>query len=750
MMAAPNPDWENPDMIGHNKEPGHSTLMVYADEATAINGERSESPYFRLLNGHWKFNWVGTPAERPEDFYRADFDASHWKQIPVPSNWQMHGYGMPHYLNRGYAFKRNPPFIRHEHNPVGSYRHDFTIPESWDGRRVFIHFDGVESAFYIWVNGNKVGYSQGSRTPAEFDLTGYVHTGENTLAVEVYRFSDGSYLEDQDMWRLSGIFRDVYLFSTPTLHIRDFEVKTFLDNEYRDADLEVDIRLRNYGSRSSRATVNAVLLDSGGQKLMDIGSKSTSVGKEAEETLRFKVTVPNPDKWTAETPSLYKVLLSVSNESGEVVEVIPGTVGFRKVEIGNGQLMVNGVAVYLKGVNRHEHDADLGHVPTTSMMIRDIELMKRHNINVVRTSHYPNTPQWYELADRYGLYLIDEANIESHGMGYRPDYTLGNNPDWEKAHMDRIQRMVERDKNHPSVIIWSMGNEAGDGTNFVKASEWIHQRDPGRPVHYERAGEGAHVDMVTPMYATIERMIKYAEGNPERPMILCEYAHAMGNSVGNLQDYWDAIEKYPALQGGFIWDWVDQGLRHQNSAGEEFWAYGGDFGDKPNNDNFCANGLVLPDRQPNPSLAEVKKVYQWVKVKPVDLKAGKVSIHNKYHFIGLGFLDASWKLEVDGRLVAQGAMPKLDIDPGEAKEVLVPFEEPKLPPGGEAFLTISFALAEGQSWAPKGHVMAWDQLKLPLSAQWRSEILPPQWDRADLEAACAELLADSHRQRRRQ
>ncbi len=734
LSAQPN-DWENPDVIGRNKEPGHATLMVYPDAGTALTGRREASRYFQCLNGNWKFHWVRRPEDRPREFFRPDYDVSHWAEIPVPSNWQMQGYDFPHYSNIRYPFEKNPPFIRHDHNPVGSYRRAFTVPASWQGRQVFIHFDGVESAFYIWVNGQEAGYSEDSRTPAEFNITKYLRPGPNVLAVEVYRFSDGSYLEDQDFWRLSGIFRDVYLFSTADLHIRDFEIRTPFDAAYRDAELRVNVKLRNYGAQSAAARVEAALFDMSGRQLMELAAQQTTAPAGGEVSLDFAAAVQNPRKWSAEIPELYKLLLTVKDSGGRVVEVIPCLFGFRQVEIKGGQLLVNGRAIYLKGVNRHEHDPDLGHVPTTAMMIKDIELMKRHNINAVRTSHYPNTPEWYELCDRYGLYLIDEANIESHGMGYRPDQTLANKPEWQKAHLDRIERMVERDKNHPSVIIWSMGNEAGDGINFVKASEWIHRRDPGRPVHYERAERRRHVDIVSPMYHRIEQIVEYAKSNPDRPLILCEYAHAMGNSVGNLQDYWDAIEKYKVLQGGFIWDWVDQGLRHRTGPGEEFWAYGGDFGDKPNDGNFCVNGLVQPDRKPNPSLYEVRKVYQYIKVEPADLAAGKVRIRNKYAFRSLDFVDIDWAVAVDGVEVETGRLPKMSLEAGESQEVTVPFRKPELKPGSEAFLTVRFSLSDDALWARRGHVVAWDQLELPFEA--------PPLPKADVAAMPAVKLSES-------
>jgi len=710
-------DWEDPQIIGRNKEPAHCTLMPFNNKRAALKGDRGGSPFCRSLNGRWDFHWVNKPADRPVEFYRPDYDVSGWDKISVPSNWQLHGYGRPIYLNIPYPFPAKPPHIPHDYNPVGSYRREFTIPAEWKGRQIFLHFDGVESAFYLWVNGEKVGYSQGSRTPAEFNITGYLRPGTNILAVEVYRWSDGSYLEDQDFWRLSGIFRDVYLFSTADLHIRDFRIRTELDEQYRNAVLKVTTRIKNY-SKQPRGNY-AVELDLFNNEGVPISSKplisfkmgDIAAGKEG--LFNSNTDIINPKKWSAELPNLYRALLTLKEEQGEIVEVVSCDVGFREVEIKNGQLTVNGKAIMVRGVNRHEHDPDTGHYVSVESMIQDIRLMKQSNINTVRTCHYANDPKWYNLCNRYGLYLIDEANIESHGLGYKPKKTLGNKPEWKKAHLDRTIRMVERDKNHPSVIIWSLGNEAGDGVNFKATSDWIHQHDPTRPVHYERAQERPHTDIVCPMYHSIGKIVKYARSNPYRPLILCEYAHAMGNSVGNLQDYWDAIEAYPHLQGGCIWDWVDQGLRKRTPDGREFWAYGGDYGDKPNDGNFCCNGLVQPDRKPNPSLYEVKKVYQRIKVAPVDPIAGRVSVRNKYEFRNLDFVDVLWELTENGKIIQKGKLARLSLPAGKKREITVPFQKPPLKSGSQYHLKVSFALAEDELWADRGHVVAWDQFELP-------------------------------------
>ena len=711
-------DWENPEMIAQNKEPAHSTLMPYLDRTTAIRCDRFRSRLFQSLNGKWYFFLVRRPADRPQDFFLPDYDVSRWDEIRVPINWQMAGYGTPYYLNSPYVFEKNPPHIPHDFNPVGSYRRDFEIPEEWDGRPVFIHFDGVESAFYLWVNGEKVGYSQGSRMPAEFDISQYLRTGKNVLAVEVYRWSDGSYLECQDFWRLSGIFRNVYLFSMPVVHIRDFEVKCDLDSHYRDAMLCVTAKVKNYGRAAGwDHTVELTLLDKSNlpvQSEILMSGKSEYIAPGAESIVKMKTEVRNPRKWSAEEPYLYTVLLALEDGDGNLLEYESCRIGFREVEIKNGQLLVNGVPVLLKGVNRHEHDPDSGHYVSEESMRADIKLMKQHNINAVRTCHYPDDPGWYDLCDLYGIYLIDEANIESHGMGYKPDQTLANKPEWKRAHCDRIQRMVERDKNHPSVIIWSLGNEAGDGTNFEAASDWIHHRDPSRPVHYERAGLKPHTDIYCPMYARIPHLIRYAEKTRDRPLILCEYAHAMGNSVGNLIDYWDVIEKYAHLQGGFIWDWVDQGLRREKENGQEFWAYGGDFGEEKSDRNFCINGLVLPDRSITPKLLEVKKVYQYVSMEPWDLERGVIRLTNKYDFINLNRFFIQWEVQEDGKTILSGTVANPEIGPKESKILSFDINDVIPIAGGEYLLNVFIRAPEASDLYPEGHVVAKEQFVLPL------------------------------------
>jgi len=714
--------WEDPTVVQINKEPGHCTLMVYGDIGRALTCRREASQYYMSLNGPWKFHWARKPVDRPVDFYRLDYDVADWDQIEVPSCWQLKGYGRPIYLNIRFPFPANPPYIPHDYNPVGSYRRDFLLPQRWAGRQVFIHFDGVKSAFYLWVNGRWVGYSQGSMTPAEFNITPYVKCGKNTVAVEVYRWSDGSYLEDQDMWRFSGIYRDVYLFSTPQVHIRDFAVRTDLQNNYTVGLLQIRPKLVNYCAQDLAGwVVRAQLYDAADQPVL-----AKPLQKSAQAILNerypqranvpfalMEAKIPKVRTWSAETPYLYTLVLTLHDSAGRLVEAESCRVGFRKVEIKDGQLFVNGRSIKLFGVNRHEHDPDHGRAIPLARMIQDIELLKRHNINAVRTSHYPDSPAWYDLCDRYGIYLIDEVNLESHGLG---GY-LSNVPDWHTAFLQRAIRMVERDKNHPSVIFWSLGNESGCGPNHAAMAGWIKDYDPTRPIHYEGAQasptDPAYVDVISRMYARIEQIVRIATDPVDtRPMVLCEYAHAMGNSVGNLKEYWDAIRSHDRLIGGFIWDWADQGLRKFDDKGRQFWAYGGDFGDVPNDGNFCCNGLVQPDRRPNPSLYEVKKVYQRIHVEPVDLPTARFRIYNEYDFLNLKNFQGRWQLTCDGKPIFSGTLPQLDVEPKTSTVVTVPLPKIKPVAGSEFWLKISFHLAADTLWAQAGYELAWDQFQV--------------------------------------
>ncbi len=732
-------DWENPQVTGRNNLAPHATMIACPDAKTArsvglaTNAERVKSPFYRSLNGTWKYHYSANHADRVPGFWELGFDDSAWVEIPVPSNVEAHGYGIPIYVNIPYPWRKpwTPPFVPGDdpNNTVNSYRRSFTIPRAWDGRRVLITFDGVNSFFQLWVNGQYVGMGKDSRTPVEFDITPVVHRGENTIAVENFRWCDGSYLEDQDFWRMSGIFRDVYLWSPPDLHIRDFEIKAVLDGQYRDGVLSVSVKVENHGKTTARADIQGVLEDAGGRVIAaPRGTVETAAG--AEQVAVISTVVNSALTWSAEKPHLYRLLLVLRDHGGRVLEVIPVNVGFRSVELRDGNLLVNGKRVFFKGVNRHEFDPDLGQAITLRGMVKDILLMKQHNINAVRTSHYPNLPAWYDLCDKYGIYVIDEANIESHGMGYGPE-SLARPPEWLAAHMDRTIRMVERDKNHPSIIIWSLGNEAGDGPNFEATSAWVRKRDPERPVHYERAGTRRHTDIVCPMYSRPAELATYASRPQTRPLILCEYSHAMGNSSGNMWLYWNLIYAKPYLQGGFVWDWVDQGLRQSQArkptdcfrpvpkGADIFWAYGGDFGPAgtPSDGNFCCNGLVSPDRRPHPGLLEVKHIYQPIRCRPLDLVARTVEIENGLDFTSLGDVAvANWRLTSDGETIQQGRLPLPNIEPHGTRSITVPVKPFRAAPGREHFLDLDFRLKHDLAWAHRGHEIAWDQFKLPDSA----------------------------------
>ncbi len=717
-------DWENPAVIGINKEPAHSYFFPFSDYQQALNNRRPLSHNYKSLNGTWKFFWVIKPAHRLVDFYRTDFDDSDWNDIQVPGNWELQGFGTAVYLDEEYPFPPDPPKIPQQWNPVGFYRREFVVPEQWQNEQIFLHFGAVKSAAYIWLNEKKVGYTQGSKTPAEFNITKFVRNSKNILAVEVFRWSDGSYLECQDYWRLSGLARDVYLYSTPQITIRDFFVITDLDSNYVDGKLTAGILVKNYlPDAVKNYQLKLELFDSDLKPVFETELiQNISIGPKKSKKFQFEQAVSNPKKWTAETPNLYRCLITLLDNNNKTIETTAFNPGFRKVEIKNSQLCVNGIPITIKGVNRHEHDPITGRVVSEESMINDIRLMKQFNINAVRTSHYPNNPRWYELCDLYGLYVIDEANIECHGIQFHPQKyaALSDNKDWEKAYLDRTVSMVERDKNFPSIIIWSLGNEAGDGVNFQTNYNWIKKRDPSRPVQYQPAGQQPHTDIVCPMYKNIQFIEDYAiknlnSSNP-RPLILCEYAHAMGNSVGNLRDYWDVIDKYEALQGGFIWDWVDQTFLKKNDKGQEFFAYGGDMGfaGVQNDSNFCANGLVQSDRTLNPHIWEVKKVYQNVKILPIDLKTGKLKILNKFNFTNLNNYYLEWEITGDEKTIAENRLPVLDIPALKSKIIDLDFPRLQPEPGVEYFLTIKTLTNKNQPLIPKNFEIAWDQFKLPV------------------------------------
>lgn len=743
------PEWQNPEVVQVNREKAHATRFSYESEEMALEGDRQLSSNFQSLNGAWKFHWSPNPASRPADFFQPKFKDRKWDEIEVPSNWEMKGYGIPIYTNIPYEWttEPNPPEIPTDHNPVGSYRKAFSLPAEWSDKEVFIHFGAVKSAFYLWVNGQKVGYSQGSKTPAEFNITSYLQKGKNLVAVEVYRWSDGSWLECQDFWRLSGIERDVYLEARPKAFIRDFWCRAGLNRDYRDGVLELDVELSlPEGAVSEGMTVEAKLM-APGQTGGEAWSASAVVSGDDDKVARaeFRDVLEDVEKWSAETPHLYSLVLELKDIEGNSLEHLSSKVGFRTSEIKYGKLLVNGKAIKLKGVNRHEHDEDEGHVVSEEMMLKDIQLMKQFNVNAVRTCHYPNDPRWYELCDEYGLYVIDEANIESHGMGYEPDKTLGNDPLFKKSHLDRTIRMVERDKNHPSVIIWSLGNEAGNGVNFYATYDWIKDRDQTRPVQYERAEHERNTDIFCPMYSRIHDMIEYAESHPDKPLIQCEYSHAMGNSNGNIMDYWKVIDQYEQLQGAFIWDWVDQGLTLHTEDGVKYWGYGGDFEPEGqhHDGSFCLNGLVWPDRSVHPGIWEVKRAYQYVDFKAVPFRADQLLIKNKYGFISLVDFDILWELIENGSPVSSGSIESPDIKPGDESAFKLQLENDIMRPGKEYHLNVKAVTRNASPMLPAGHVVATEQFALtssPVTEKAGDEFEEAGTDKVSIDESMERIL----------
>lgn len=723
---------EDPQCLGINKEPFHATLMPYANLQEALKADRHASSFCRSLNGKWKFNWVPSPEKRPVDFYKPEYDVSGWKEIPVPSNWEVHGYGTPFYRNFGYTIKRDFPHVMSEpdsnytafkeRNPVGSYRRDFEVPADWADRRIFITFDGVDCAFFIWVNGEKVGYSINSRNAADFDLTKYVKPGKNTLAVEVYQYSSGTWLEDQDMWRLHGIFRNVTLWSAPQVHIRDFFVKQDMDKDYKDASLEVSAKIKNYSDMPGKPQIfTATLYDKAGNEIAKGNVAGNALDAKQEEELAVKFVVPNPAKWTAETPNLYTVVLTDSEG-----EIISSRVGFRKVEIKGRILTVNGVPIKLKGVNRHEHWSDVGHAVTEEQMIRDLQVIKQGNCNHVRTCHYSDNPRWYELCDEWGIWLVAEANCECHGY----DGHFDDEPLMKAAIIDRNVANVENFKNHPSVIIWSLGNECGGvGSNFVAALNKVKSIDPTRFVHYERFGIGKNnpADFDGKMYGTPDEFTKIVRNKElTKPFYICEFAHAMFNSMGSLAEYSEMFDKNPEIVGGAIWEYQDQALWNRRDPKHPILAYGGGFGEFPNDHYFIHKGVVSYDRTTEgthvkPHYPEMKKAFQWIGTELIDPAAGTIRIKNKYQFISLGGFDAYWSLSENGKEIENGKLDLPDIEAHKDAGVTVPFKIENPKPGAEYFLRISYRLNEKTLWADKGFEAASEQFKLPVKTPQPAE-----------------------------
>ena len=761
-------DWENHHVLQINREPARAAF-------TPFHAQKGDCSI--CLDGTWKFRWTPVPGERIVEFYQTDFNDKDWVGFPVPANWEVNGYGTPIYVSAGYPFKIDPPRVMgepkvdyttyKERNPVGQYRRSFQLPAGWEARgQTLLRFEGVMSAFYVWINGERVGYSQGSMEPSEFNITNYLHAGENQIALEVYRYSDGSYLEDQDFWRFGGIHRSIHLLHTPDIRIRDYAVRTLpVSTDYQDFILQIDTQFSVYrGMTGKGTTLQGVLKDASGREIAtlkgdveDILDLEHKAGRMNEwypqrgprKLGRMSATIKSPKRWTAETPYLYKLHLTLLTAEGEVIEQVEQSVGFRSVEIRNGQLLVNGAPVRFRGVNRHEHDPRTARVMSEERMLQDILLMKQANINAVRTSHYPNVSRWYELCDSLGLYVMDEADIEEHGLRG----TLASTPDWHAAFLDRAVRMAERDKNHPSIVMWSMDNESGYGPNFAAISAWLHDFDPTRPVHYEGAqGAGGEpdpktVDVISRFYTRVkqeylnpgiaegedkeraenarwERLLEIAERtNDNRPVMTSEYAHSMGNALGNFKEYWDEIYSNPRMLGGFIWDWVDQGIYKTLPDGRIMVAYGGDFGDKPNLKAFCFNGLLMSDRETTPKYWEVKKVYS-----PVELRveSGELRVTNRNHHTDLSQYRCLWTLSIDGKQKDQGEITLPEVAPGESETIPLPVsiagKKASAKATSDLRLTISFILKRDALWAKAGHEVAWEQFCIQEGALLSSKL----------------------------
>lgn len=715
--AVGDENWENEQIFAVNKEDGRNTFHPFlsseslkADPSLHEPWEFPRADNFMLLSGMWKFNWVDCPEKRPVGFYKEGFDASTWKEIPVPSSWEMLGYGTPIYTNVTYPHKNKPPFIRpvegwtieKEKNPVGSYLRTFHIDKSWMDKEVFLHFDGCYSAIYIWINGKEVGYSQGANNDAEFNVTRYLRPGKNTLACEVYRWSDGSYLEDQDMFRLSGIHRNVYMYATRKVRVRDFHITDRLSDDLQTASFQVASELKAYGKNFSNLKVEVQVLDPQKREVARQESKVTSVHRSKPQMVYVSGNIPaKVALWTAETPNLYTFIVTLKNAKGEVIETSANKYGFRRIEQKNNKVYINNELVLFKGVNRHDTHPILGKAIPVASMKRDIELMKLNNVNTVRTSHYPNDARMYALYDAYGLYVMDEADVECHGNN-----SIAGKESWKPAMVDRMIRMVERDKNHPSVIFWSMGNECGGGKNFDAMYKVAKEMDPSRMIHYEAKNNLA--DMDSHMYPSVENMIAFDKEDRKKPYFLCEYAHAMGNAIGNLPEYWDYIENHSTrMIGGCIWDWVDQGLCKTGRPQNEYY-YGSDFGDKPNSYDFCCNGIVTPDRKETPKLMEVKKVYQYIEVRATD-NVQRIRIKNKYDFLSLDTFYMDWVLLRNGVNVEQGTMDLPVADAEQIAEIEIPFTT-AMNDEAEYALSVYFKKKFPESWVPAGHFFASEQI----------------------------------------
>ncbi len=699
---AQHDEWKNPEINAVNRAPMHTNYFAYSSSEEAAKADKENSSNFMTLNGIWKFNWVKNADARPTDFYRTDYNDKGWGQMKVPGVWEMNGYGDPIYVNVGYAwrsqYKNNPPYVPIENNHVGSYRKEIIIPAEWSGKEIFAHFGSVTSNMYLWVNGKYVGYSEDSKLEAEFNLTKYLKPGKNLIAFQVFRWCDGTYLEDQDFFRYSGVGRNCYLYSRNKKYIQDIRVTPDLDSNYTNGTLNVALNLNGSG------TVELNLTDPAGKSVA-----TAQVNGNGQKSVVMDVS--NPEKWTAETPNLYTLTATLKNGSN-TLEVIPVKVGFRKIELKGGQILVNGQPVLFKGADRHEMDPDGGYVVSRERMLQDILRMKQLNINAVRTCHYPDDNLWYDLCDQYGIYVVAEANIESHGMGYGKE-TLAKNPSYKKAHMERNQRNVQRGYNHPSIIFWSLGNEAGYGPNFEQCYTWIKNEDKTRAVQYEQAGTNEFTDIFCPMYYDYDACKKYSEGNIDKPLIQCEYAHAMGNSQGGFKEYWDLIRKYPKYQGGFIWDFVDQSNHWKNKDGVDIYGYGGDFNKYDASDNnFNDNGLISPDRRPNPHAHEVGYFYQSIWTTPGDLSKGEIKVYNENFFRDLSAYYMEWQLLANGEVMQTGVVQDLNVAPQQTATLKLNLNTEKICPCKELLLNVTYKLKAAETLMPAGSTVAYDQLTI--------------------------------------
>jgi beta-galactosidase len=719
LFYASMPEWQNKAITQVNAEKARATMMVYDDEQTAIKGERFLSPYYLSLNGIWKFHHVDKPADRPLEFYKSEYNDLSWNTIPVPANWQLHGYDYPIYTNIKYPFPKDEQKVPEDFNPVGSYRKLFTVPESWDGRRVYIVFEGVDAGFYIWVNGQKVGYSQDSRTVAEFDITPFIQKGNNLLAVEVFRYTIGAYLEDQDFWRLSGIYRDVYLWSTPQLHVRDFHYTTTFDKNYENAVFSLDLDLSNKGLKGN-ADIQVQLLDAE-KKVIYQAQKKVTIQKNLTP-INFISQIVKPMHWTAEMPHLYTLLITLKKDN-KILEIIPSKVGFRQVESTDARLWVNGKKVILKGVNRHDHSAIGGHYVTKEEMIKDIQLMKKANMNAVRTSHYPNTPLFYQLCDEYGLYVISEGNIETHGFGNDKDNLLMNDSSWLNIHLDRVQRMVKMHRNHPSIIIWSIGNESGDGPNGKAIYEWTVNFDPTRLFHNEGSTDKGNfnaTNMYSRMYPLPDQTREYMNKYNDRPFVLCEFTHAMGNSNGGVKEYMDLLYEDNNFIGVFVWDWMDQGIKvdipdnyKKTAMKDYFYAYGGWWENERGvytDGNFCMNGLLAANQKPFPKYRALQYAYRNIVIEAVDVNQAEFNILNRYDFVNLkSVVNGKWKIKENGVVIASGSLPILDIEPSERKKIKIDLPVITYKNNTEYHLELSFVNKRDSKAIEEGYELVWEE-----------------------------------------